>query len=86
MEKQSYIETSETMSKLIVKTQEDYYNSAVINCGNDQRALFKVVNKVLHWNKENPLPTRNSLDELANEFADFFIDKIKNIRSELNVV
>ena len=86
VDKQSYIEISETMSKLIVKTQEDYYNSAVINCGNDQRALFKVVNKVLHQNKENPLPTRNSFDELANEFADFFIDKIKNIRSELNVV
>ena len=34
---------------------------------------------------DNPLPKHDNEENLANEFADYFIGKIEKIRQELNV-
>ena len=34
--------------------------------------------------KENPLPECNTKEDLANQFAEFFITKIQNIRDKLD--
>ena len=35
-------------------------------------------------NPENPLPKSENMEKLADEFADFFLEKIQKIRSELD--
>ena len=50
------------------------------NKGN-QKELFRVANGLLHRNKSKPLPTHVDAKELADDFADYFSNKISNIRS-----
>ena len=45
--------------------------------------LFKVIDKILHNNDEPQLPSHNSLDELVNKFADYFMEKIQSIREQI---
>ena len=41
-------------------------------------------NNILGTNAENPLPASTSDETLANEFADFFMNKIQKIRDALD--
>ena len=45
--------------------------------------MFKVVNKLLHKKSKTPLPSHNSPEALANQFADYFTSKIIDIRKGL---
>ena len=36
------------------------------------------------WKTQNPMPPKKTEEQLANEFANHFLDKIERIRSELN--
>ena len=48
------------------------------------KVSFSVVNKLLHRTSEAQLPAYDNLSELTNRFANFFVDKISNIRSTLD--
>ena len=50
----------------------------------DQKALFQIVDKLLHSSQETSLPTHDSLKHLCDFFGIFFQDKISNIRIELD--
>ena len=46
--------------------------------------LFNSVDKLLYRKSDKCYPTTSSPDKLANRFADFFYDKIANIRNDLS--
>ena len=48
------------------------------------KKLYKIVNDILGTNKEKPLPPSNDKNRLADEFANYFIDKIQKIRDQLD--
>ena len=50
----------------------------------DQKALFQIVDKLLHSSQETSLPTHDSLKHLCDSFGIFFQDKISKIRIELD--
>ena len=50
----------------------------------DSSQLCQLVNHLTNCKMENPLPSRNTDKELADEFADYFIWKIVKIRNELD--
>ena len=58
-------------------------NSTMKRCERDQKTLFKVTKKLLGKNEEVVLPTSSSSEELAQNFSDFFIDKIDGIRNKI---
>ena len=59
-------------------------NSAKIEmCGHDTKKLYNLVNNMTGRTKTNPMPPGRKDTELANEFADFFLDKIRRIRDDL---
>lgn len=61
-----------------------YYNNKIKNCNGNQKAVFHVVNKVLHRNKPL-LPTIYDSDvKMALEFNNYFQDKIQKIRDGLS--
>ena len=43
--------------------------------GSDTKKLFKLVNHLTGCKPKNPLPARTTDKELADEFANFFIQK-----------
>ncbi len=45
--------------------------------------MFNTIDKLLHRNVVKKYPKASSAQELANTFADFFYQKIENIKNEL---
>ena len=52
--------------------------------GSDSSKLYKLVNHLAGHKMKNPLPSRNTDKELANEFVDFFMWKSIKSRNELD--
>ena len=59
-------------------------NETIELCGNDSKLLFREVFKLTGRTKENPLPQCQSEEKLANEFTNFFMNKIETIRNNLD--
>ena len=48
----------------------------------NKKQLFKIVTSLLGKNQDNPMPKHTNNKELAEEIADFFLNKILNIRHQ----
>jgi len=86
IDREIYKEQCRRVSKLITEAKRDYLSDKINDNINDQKALFKITNAMLHKNTANKLPSHTSSEDLANMFADYFIDKIKKIQSDLDIV
>ena len=54
------------------------------DCGTDAKKLYTLINNLTNNNKDNPLPESQSDESLANQFAQYFMSKIKSIRESLD--
>ena len=70
---------------LLTSTRESFYLDKIQDGAGNQKALFSVIDKLLHRNNELALPIYDTLSELTNRFADYFINKIYCIRSDLDL-
>ena len=70
--------------KMLRKAKQDSISEKVIECGRDLKQLYKLVEHLTGTKADNALPCRSSNEDLANEFADFFISKIRKIRDNLS--
>jgi hypothetical protein len=86
VDREIYVEKRRKVNRLIEKAKKEYYAEKIEQCAGDQKELFKVVNKLLHKPQDNPLPTHETPEELANRFADFFVEKIRKIRQNLSEI
>ena len=59
-----------------------YVRSELSKCGNDSKKQFALLNNMLGRTKQNPLP-EGSNEELAENFADYFLEKIKKLGMSL---
>ena len=55
-----------------------------MDCGKDTQKLYALVNNLLGTRKENSLPSTDSPEELAENFTNFFFEKVEKIQQELN--
>ena len=53
-------------------------------CRHDTKGLYTLVANLTGTKSENPLPSNHSDEDMANMFADYFMEKIKKIRSHLD--
>jgi hypothetical protein len=60
-----------------------YYSHLIQSNETDQKALFCLVDKLLHRKNSTVLPKHDSIDELTEKFSSFFIEKIELIRKSL---
>ena len=72
-----------TVNKMLKQTRINFYSDKVESCGRDQKSLFKVTKNLLGKQEEIILPASPSAKELAQDFSDFFINKIDLIRSKI---
>ena len=56
----------------------------IVSHRNDIKYLYKIVMNLSVVRKENPMPPAESDQLLAEEFADFFIEKINKIQKKLD--
>ena len=52
----------------------------ILDCKNNTKELFLLVNKLMSNTTQNPLPPNKTDAELAEDFARFFLSKIEQIR------
>ena len=57
----------------------------VNECDNDVKKLYNLVNHLMGRNQDYPFLDSESDKMLANEFANFFMEKIKRVRDSLEV-
>ena len=80
----AYIQIRKQYQNKLVENKREKIGMKIVECGSHSKKLFQLVNHLTSHKPENPLVTRNSDKELADEFANFFLSKIVKIREELD--
>ena len=73
-----------TYRKALREAKIEVISGKVQECNRNSKKLYSLFNSLTGTTKENPLPTTYDNDEdMANAFADYFMDKIKGIQNSL---
>ena len=59
-------------------------SKAYWQCDKNNKKLYKLASSLMGVTKENPLSECDTKEDLANQFAEFSITKIQNIRDKLD--
>jgi exonuclease III len=81
--REMYIDARNTVKNMIAKAKASYYSDKIEKAA-DSKELFKVVDSLLCQKNTSPLPSSDSDAELANNFSNFFAEKIAKIRDHLS--
>ena len=71
---------------LIRRTKVAVLSSKVLECKGDTKKLYQLFNSISGKKSDNPMPENQSDQDLADNFADYFMSKIQNIRDSLQNV
>ena len=80
---QIYRDQCIVMNKLLKRTRQTYYSDKIIECGRDQKGIFKVAKHLLGDTGCPSLPSTAPPSELTEIFSNFFTEKILTIRRGL---
>ena len=69
---------------MLCEIKKEKINTKVLECDKNSKKLYDLVSNLTGTKVVNPLPEPNDSEQLANEFADFFMEKIKKIRNSLD--
>ena len=69
---------------MLKETRKAIWTEKISDCGTDAKKSYTLINNLTNNNKDNPLPKSQSDEGLANEFAQYFMSKIKSIRDTLD--
>ena len=64
--------------------RKEFVSKSILECYKDSKKLYKLALSLMGTMKENPLPECDTKEDPANQFAEFFITKIQNIRDKLD--
>ena len=67
------------------RAKKHYYSDLIVDCGNDQRRLFRVISKLTKGDSKSIFPDEISFD-LCNNFNDFFVNKVNNLREKIDSI
>ena len=71
------------LNYLIRKGKRKVINGKIVEIGTDSKKLYKIVGELTGKLVENPLPETETDNQLADAFADNFLNKVLNIQAEL---
>ena len=69
---------------MLKEAQKTSWAEKIYDCGTDAKKLYSFINNLTNNIKDNPLPESQSDEGLANQFAQYFMSKIKSIRDSLD--
>ena len=83
VDRERFVEQCHVVNEFILQAKGAYYSRIIDENQYDPKRLFSIFDKLLHRNCDLKLP--GSVDEefLANEFPDYFTEKVITIREEL---
>ena len=62
---------------MLQSVRKSTLSKKIDECGNDTKKLYSLVNGLMVRTSENPMPKSELDDQLAENFADFFMEKNK---------
>ena len=68
----------------IDEAKTEYYSGNVQECAGDQKKLFEIIKSLTKPLQQEQYPDSDSLKDLADAFGEFYIMKIKKIRTKLD--
>ena len=77
-----YMHINKCYLRHLYESKKHYINTQLESSNNKSQMFFKIFQQLTKGQQYNPLQDSSSQEELANKFADFFINKIKKIRSQ----
>lgn len=78
-----YLKQRRVYVNLMRQKKKIHFSNKVLDMKGDSKSLHALINSLTGTVKSNPLPETDTDEELANHFADFFINKIQKIRDAL---
>ena len=69
--------------KYLNTNRQEELSEQVLSMKGDTKKLYKLVNSITNSVKENPMPYGKTDNELADSFANFFMEKVEKITDEL---
>ena len=79
----TYVKACKSVNSLIYCAKSSHYTTVVSENKGNQKVLFTTVNKLFHRNSGKGLPSSTSDINLAQQLADFFINKGSSIHEGL---
>ena len=73
----------ESVKSTVTESKTEYYHERFENCST--KDMYRNVRDLLNQNSR-PVPDTSSPHKLANEFGEFFIGKVDNIRNEVDML
>ena len=74
------------VANTICTAQNWHYSSILVEHKNNPKEIFNIANKLLFKNAALPLPPTNDIKGLANDFPNYFRDKILKIMDHLQAL
>ena len=71
-------------NRLLNRTKINAISTRVSECNTDTKKLYNLIIYLTGTSTSNPLPPSLSDEEMVNEFADYFMNKIQSIRESLD--
>ena len=78
-----YVEQRKICAELSITKQQEYYSKLVDGSSSNQRSLFKVVEELQDKKSKRILPQHTDPKKLANEFNEYYVEKIDKIRKTI---
>ncbi len=72
------------VNSLFHRKCSEFYSNQIKDNEKDQKKIFGIVKSLWHKNNDVPFPEAESDNILAEDFSDYFIGKIRNIRTKLD--
>ena len=69
---------------MIKYKKRDHIHNWISSTTGNSKKLYQLITKLTGQNKSNPLPASTSDEHLTDEFANYFLEKILNIRKLFN--
>ena len=85
VDRELYTQQCAVVCKSIPEAKERYYSELIAELSSDPRELFRTLETLLNGKTERLYPSVTSPEVLPNRFADYFEQKITNIRAELDL-
>ena len=85
-DKDTYREVCNNYSMSLKNAKQRYYFDLIEECGGDTRKLFQVVRSLSNKPEENQLPPHDDPCKLADDFGEFFCQKVDLIRNEIDAI
>ena len=83
VDRERFVEQCHVVNEFILQAKRAYYSRIIDQNQYDPKRLFSIFDKLLHRNSDLKLPGSVDDEFLANEFPDYFTEKVITIREEL---